>query len=121
VGKLQHDTLYIYGADALYERIDTVVAHDGEFCYTAVVDTVTPLWVLFPNKHREIVFADTIYQFLFGKHRAVAQIVAACQHTVEDFGTRTVFGTVAVILHTITVFVNHFCQAKARVVCGVRL
>lgn len=39
VGKLQHDTLYIYGADALYERIDTVVAHDGEFSYTAVVDT----------------------------------------------------------------------------------
>ena len=58
VGKLPHDTLYIYGADALYERIDTVVAHDGEFCYTAKVDTVTPLWVLFPNKHREMVFAD---------------------------------------------------------------
>ena len=58
VGKLPHDTLYIYGADALYERIDTVVAHDGEFCYTTKVDTVTPLWVLFPNKHREMVFAD---------------------------------------------------------------
>ena len=55
---LAHDTLYIYGADALYERIDTVVATDGIFHYTTEIDTVTPLWVLFPNMHREIVFAD---------------------------------------------------------------
>ena len=58
IGSLSHDTLYIYGADALYEHIDTVVATNGKFRYTATVDTVTPLWVLFPNKHREMVFAD---------------------------------------------------------------
>ena len=58
VGRLSHDTLYVYGADALYERIDTVVAKEGVFRYTATVDTVTPLWVLFPNNHREMVFAD---------------------------------------------------------------
>ena len=58
VRSLAHDTLYIYGADALYERIDTVVATDGIFHYTTEIDTVTPLWVLFPNMHREIVFAD---------------------------------------------------------------
>ena len=58
VGCLTHDTLYIYGADALYERIDTVVAKEGAFRYTAAVDTVTPMWVLFPNMHREMVFAD---------------------------------------------------------------
>lgn len=58
VGSLAHDTLYIYGADALYERIDTVVAVDGVFSYEAKVDTVTPMWVLFPNMHREMVFAD---------------------------------------------------------------
>ena len=52
------DTLYIYGADALYEHFDTVVATDGTFRFTATVDTVTPLWVLFPNMHREMVFAD---------------------------------------------------------------
>lgn len=52
------DTIYIYGADALYERIDTVIATDGVFHYTAEVDTVTPLWVLFPNFHREMLFAD---------------------------------------------------------------
>jgi hypothetical protein len=75
VGKLQHDTFYIYGADALYERIDTVVAHDGEFCYTAVVDTVTPLWVLFPNKHREIVFADKgLSTTLYGDTASAGQI-----------------------------------------------
>lgn len=75
VGKLQHDTLYIYGADALYERIDTVVAHDGEFSYTAVVDTVTPLWVLFPNKHREIVFADKgLSTTLYGDTASAGQI-----------------------------------------------
>ena len=58
VGRLAHDTIYIYGADALYDRIDTVVAADGVFRYTAEVDTVTPLWVLFPNMHREVLFAD---------------------------------------------------------------
>ena len=58
VGRLTHDTIYIYGADALYEHIDTVVAADGVFRYTAEIDTVTPLWVLFPNNHREMLFAD---------------------------------------------------------------
>ena len=58
VGRLAHDTLYIYGADALYERFDTVVATHGEFRYKATVDTVTPMWILFPNMHREMVFAD---------------------------------------------------------------
>ena len=55
---LGHDTIYIYGADALYERIDTVVVTDDVFRYTAEVDTVIPMWVLFPNLHREMVFAD---------------------------------------------------------------
>ena len=58
VGSLSRDTIYIYGADVLYDRIDTVVVADGAFRYTAEVDTVTPLWVLFPNMHREMLFAD---------------------------------------------------------------
>ena len=58
VGGLAHDTLYIYGADALYEHFDTVVATNGTFRYTTTVDTVTPMWVLFPNMHREMLFAD---------------------------------------------------------------
>lgn len=52
------DTLYIYGADALYAHIDTVVATNGAFRHTMDVDTVVPLWVLFPNNHREMLFAD---------------------------------------------------------------
>lgn len=58
VVSLADDTLYVYGADALYEHIDTVVAKQGVFRYVATIDTVTPLWVLFPNMHREMVFAD---------------------------------------------------------------
>ena len=52
------DTLYIYGADALYERIDTIIATNGAFHHTMDIDTVVPLWVLFPNHHREMLFAD---------------------------------------------------------------
>ena len=55
---LANDTIYIYGADALFENVDMVVAKNGEFRYTATIDTVTPLWILFPNKHREMIFAD---------------------------------------------------------------
>ena len=58
VASLADDTLYIYGADALYEHIDTVVARNGAFRYKASVDTVTPMWILFPNMHREMLFAD---------------------------------------------------------------
>ena len=58
IGSLAHDTIYIYGADALYEDVDTVVTRDGAFRYTTPLDTVVPMWVLFPNMHRELVFAD---------------------------------------------------------------
>lgn len=52
------DTVYIYGADESFERVDTVIATNGMFYYTIEVDTVTPLWLHFPNHHREILFAD---------------------------------------------------------------
>lgn len=58
IGSLAHDTIYIYGADELFERIDTIVVQDGTFRHTAPIDTVTPMWILFPNMHREMVFAD---------------------------------------------------------------
>lgn len=58
VASLADDTIYIYGADALYDHIDTVIAKHGVFRYVAIVDTVTPLWVLFPNSHRELVFGN---------------------------------------------------------------
>lgn len=58
VGRLTHDTIYIYGGDALYEQMDTIIATNGAFHHTMNVDTVVPLWVLFPNNHREMLFAD---------------------------------------------------------------
>ena len=58
VGRLTHDTIYIYGGDALYEQMDTIIATNGAFHHTMDVDTVVPLWVLFPNNHREMLFAD---------------------------------------------------------------
>lgn len=58
VGNLAHDTIYIYGADALHERIDTIFVQNGEFLYTTTIDTITPMWLLFPNMHREMLFAD---------------------------------------------------------------
>ena len=58
ISSLTHDTIYIYGADELYDRIDTVTTQDGKFRYTTTLDTITPMWVIFPNMHREMLFAD---------------------------------------------------------------
>jgi len=52
------DTLLVYGNDEWFDRIDTVVAHRGRFTFSFSPDTVTPLWVAFPNGHREMVFAE---------------------------------------------------------------
>ena len=52
------DTLIVYGADEWFDRVDTVVARKGRWTFSFVPDTVTPLWVAFPNGHREIVFAE---------------------------------------------------------------
>ncbi len=58
VSSLVHDTIYIYGADALHERIDTIISQDGAFSYTTSIDTVVPMWILFPNMQRKMVFAN---------------------------------------------------------------
>lgn len=52
------DTLLVYGNDEWFDRVDTVVARHGHFTFTFSPDTVTPLWVAFPNGHREMVFAE---------------------------------------------------------------
>ena len=52
------DTLLVYGYDEWFDRVDTVVARHGRFTFTFAPDTVTPLWVAFPNGHREMVFAE---------------------------------------------------------------
>lgn len=52
------DTLVVYGADEWFDKVDTVVGRRGRWTFTFTPDTVTPLWVAFPNGHREMVFAE---------------------------------------------------------------
>lgn len=60
---LTNDTLYLYGTDALYDRIDTIYAEKGKFSYnlnidSTVIDTLTTA-VLLINGHVEYpVFLD---------------------------------------------------------------
>ena len=55
---LHNDTLLIFGADDWYEGLDSVPVRNGHFTYKVKVDTVTPLWVAFPNGYRTIVLAE---------------------------------------------------------------
>ena len=50
--------MVVYGADEWFDRVDTVVARRGRWTFTFTPDTVTPLWIAFPNGHREMVFAE---------------------------------------------------------------
>ena len=52
------DTVVVYGADEWFDKVDTVVARKGRWTFTFTPDTVTPLWVAFPNGHREMVYAE---------------------------------------------------------------
>ena len=57
---LTNDTLYLYGTDALYDRIDTIYADKGKFSYnlnidSTVIDTLTTA-VLQINGHESILF-----------------------------------------------------------------
>ena len=60
---MTNDTLYLYGTDALYDRIDTIYAEKGKFSYnlnidSTVIDTLTTA-VLLINGHVEYpVFLD---------------------------------------------------------------
>lgn len=43
---LGNDTLYLYGADWLYDRMDTLVAKDSKFTATLPTDTLVATWLL---------------------------------------------------------------------------
>ena len=58
VAKAGGDTLIVYGADEWFDKVDTVVGRRGKWTFTFTPDTVTPLWVAFPNGHREMVFSE---------------------------------------------------------------
>ena len=47
---LGNDTLYIYGADKLYDHTDTLVTQNGKFTATLQTDTLAATWLLFPAR-----------------------------------------------------------------------
>lgn len=56
---LGNDTLYIYGADKFYDRMDTLFAKDGKFSATLSPDTLVAAWLLFGH--------DTPYPLFMNK------------------------------------------------------
>lgn len=49
INGLADDTLYIYGADKMYDRMDTLVAKNGKFSATLTADTLVSAILLFPD------------------------------------------------------------------------
>ena len=52
------DTLYLYGMDELYDRIDTIYVENDKFSYTTSVDTITSAYLLLKNRIEYPVFLD---------------------------------------------------------------
>ena len=52
------DTLYLYGMDELYDRIDTIYAENDKFSYTTNVDTITSAYLLLKNQIEYPIFLD---------------------------------------------------------------
>lgn len=52
------DTLYLYGMDELYDRIDTIFAKDDKFSYNTPVDTITPAFLLIGKRTEYPLFLD---------------------------------------------------------------
>ncbi|GAE14241.1 YzbB [Bacteroides pyogenes JCM 6292] len=51
IGGMATDTLYLYGADEGYDRIDTLfVDEKGKFSHTVRVDTLTSVYLLIGNR-----------------------------------------------------------------------
>ncbi len=58
IAGLGDDTLYLYGADNLYGRVDTVPVAGGKFSITLSADTLTSAWLLFGDSVRYPLFFD---------------------------------------------------------------
>ncbi len=58
IAGLGDDTLFVYGADNLYGRVDTVVVTDGRFSITLFPDTLSAAWLLFGDSVRYPLFFD---------------------------------------------------------------
>ena len=55
---LGNDTIYLYGADGNYERIDTIIAKEGKFDHTVQIDTTTSAILLFNHTIQVPVFLN---------------------------------------------------------------
>lgn len=55
---LGNDTLYIYGADEMYDRMDTLLVENDKFSATLSPDTLVAAWLLFSDGSQ--------YPFLYG-------------------------------------------------------
>lgn len=55
---LGNDTLYIYGADKMYDRIDTLIVENDKFSATLSPDTLVATWLLFSNGTQYPLFMD---------------------------------------------------------------
>ncbi|MCD8184095.1 MAG: AhpC/TSA family protein [Bacteroides sp.] len=55
---LGNDTLYIYGADKMYDRMDTLPVKDDKFTATLSLDTLVATWLLFSDGTRYPLFMN---------------------------------------------------------------
>ena len=58
IDTLGDDTVYVCGNNEFFDQLVPVPARHGHFRFTFRPDTVTPLWLLFPNGHSEFIFAE---------------------------------------------------------------
>ena len=58
INGLGTDTLYLYGMDELYDRIDTIFTKENKFSHNISVDTVTPAFLLINNQVEYPVYLD---------------------------------------------------------------
>lgn len=77
---LGNDTLYLYGIDRGYDRIDTIIAKEGKIDHTLKIDTLTVATLLF-DQHTEVpLFLDKKVQIKI-------------QGSVDALNTLTIEGT----------------------------
>lgn len=55
---LTYDTLYLYGTDDIYDKIDTIVAKNGKFSLTTKVDTLCISMLYINNQTEYPIFLD---------------------------------------------------------------
>ncbi len=55
---LGNDTIFIYGFDELYNRIDTLLVTEDRFSYSLSPDTTSAVWLLFSNGTEYPLFFD---------------------------------------------------------------